>query len=117
MEEGSSSNISTRVKGLPGNIDPSKPPKIFKDAMSRKDRRQLADAYDREYQGFFEHKTLKLARPEPGAKIRGTTTRMEYKVVNGELESLGKYKVRLCVMGNQQKEVVHYKLGELYAPV
>ncbi len=28
-----------------------------------------------------------------------------------------KRKVRLCVMGNQQKEGVHYQLGELYAPV
>jgi hypothetical protein len=36
-------------------------------------------------------------------------------MVNGELK---KYKVRLCVMGgNQQKDGVHYKLGELYAPV
>ena len=35
-------------------------------------------------------------------------------MVNGELK---KYKFRLCVMGNQQKEGVHYKLGELYAPV
>ena len=35
-------------------------------------------------------------------------------MVNGELK---KYKVRLCVMGNQQKEGVHYKLGALYAPV
>ena len=33
------------------------------------------------------------------------------------LGALQLYKVRLCVMGNQQKEGVHYKLGELYAPV
>ncbi len=26
-------------------------------------------------------------------------------------------KVRLCVMDNQQKEGIHYRLGELYAPV
>ncbi len=32
--------------------------------------------------------------------------------MNGELK---KYKVRHCVMGNQQKECVHYKLGD--APV
>ena len=57
---------------------------------------------------------MKVARLEPGTKVLGNTTRTEYKVVNGELKE---YKVRLCVMGNQQKEGVHYKLGELYAPV
>ncbi len=28
-----------------------------------------------------------------------------------------KRKVRLCLMGNQQKEGMHYQLGKLYAPV
>ena len=28
-----------------------------------------------------------------------------------------KHKALLCVMGNQQKEGVHYQLGGLYAPV
>ena len=116
MEEEISPRGIARVKGLPEGIDPSKPPKNFKDAMSRIDRQQWAEAYDREYQGFYEHQTLKVARarPEPGTKVLGSTTRTEYKVMNGELK---KYKVRLCVMGNQQKEGVHYKLGELYAPV
>ena len=116
MEEEISPRGIARVKGLPEGIDPSKPPKNFKDAMSRIDRQQWAEAYDREYQGFYEHQTLKVARarPEPGTKVLGSTTRTEYKVVNGEMK---KYKVRLCVMGNQQKEGVHYKLGELYAPV
>ena len=44
----------------------------------------------------------------------GTTTRTEYKVVNGIFK---KRKVRLCVMGNQQEKGVHYQLGKLYAPV
>ena len=44
----------------------------------------------------------------------GTTIRTEYKVVNVVFK---KRKVRLCVMGNQQKEGVHFQLGELYAPV
>ena len=116
MEEEISPRGIARVKGLPEGIDPSKPPKNFKYAMSRIDRQQWAEAYDREYQGFYEHQTLKVARarPEPGTKVLGSTTRTEYKVMNGELK---KYKVRLCVMGNQQKEGVHYKLGELYAPV
>jgi hypothetical protein len=50
----------------------------------------------------------------PGVKILGTTTRTEYKVVNGALK---KRKVRLCSMGNQQKEGIHYQAGELYAQV
>ena len=82
--------------------------------MQRVDRQEWAEAYDAEYQGFLEHGTLKIVRPEPGVKILGTTTRTEYKVVNGALK---KRKVRLCAMGNQQKEGIHYRAGELYAPV
>jgi hypothetical protein len=45
-----------RIKGLPGNIDPTKPPKNFRDAMSREDSQEWAEAYDAEHQGFHEHK-------------------------------------------------------------
>jgi hypothetical protein len=82
--------------------------------MSREDHQEWAEAYDAEHQGFYEHQTLSISRPEPGAKIFGTTTSTEYKTVNGQFT---KHKVRLCVMGNQQKEGVHYQLGELYTPV
>ena len=82
--------------------------------MRRADRQEWAEAYDKEYQGFKQHGTLKAVRPVPGVKILGTTTSTEYKVVNGELK---KRKVRLCAMGNQQKEGVHFNAGELYAPV
>ncbi len=44
-----------RIKGLPGNIGPTKPPKSFRDAMSREDRQEWAEAYDAEHQGFYEH--------------------------------------------------------------
>ncbi len=43
-----------------------------------------------------------------------TTTRVDYKVTNGVFD---KRKIRLCVCGNQQVEGVHYKSGDLYAPV
>ncbi len=89
------------VAGVPAGVDVNKPPKNFRDAMNREDLQEWAEAYDSEYQGFVEHGTLKLVRPEPGAKIIGTTTRTEYKVINGVFK---KRKVRLCVMGNQQKE-------------
>ena len=84
--------------------------------MLRTDRQEWAEAYNKEYHGFKEHGTLKLFRPVPGVKILGTTTRTEYKVMNGELK---KQRVRLCAMGNQQKdsEGTHFRAGELYAPV
>ena len=92
------------VTGVPAGIDVNTQPKIFRDAMSREDRQKWAEAYDSRYQGLLEHGTLKIVRLEPGAKILGTTTRTEYKVTNGVFK---KHKVRLCVMGNQQKEGVH----------
>ena len=83
---------ANHVKGISTSIDPRRLQKNFKDAMSREDRQEWAVAYDNEYQGFFKHQTLKIARPEPGAKILGSTTWTEYKVVNGVFE---KRKVRL----------------------
>ena len=105
------------VTVVPAEIDVNKAPKNFRDAMSSEDRQEWAEAYDSEYQGFLEHGTLKIVRLMPGNKILGTTTRTEYKyykVVNGVFK---KRKVLLCVMGNQQEKGVHYRLGELYAPV
>jgi hypothetical protein len=85
---------------VPAGIDVTKPPKNFQDAMRREDCQEWAEAYDSEYQGFYDHGTLKVVRPEPGAKVIGTTTRTEYKVVNGVFK---KHKVWLCVMGNQKR--------------
>ena len=70
------------VTGVPAGINVNKPPKNFRDAMSREDRQEWAEAYDSEYQGFLEHGTLKIVRLKPGDKILGTTTRTEYKVIN-----------------------------------
>ena len=56
-----------------GKIDTNGPPKNFKDAMLRTDRQEWAEAYDKEYQGFKEHGTLKDVHPVPGVKILGTT--------------------------------------------
>ncbi len=82
--------------------------------MRREDQQEWAEAYDKEYQGFIEQRTLKIARPEKGAKVLDTTTRADYKVTNGVFD---KRKIRLCVCGNKQVEGVHYKSGDLYAPV
>jgi hypothetical protein len=63
----------SRVKGLPDSIDPNKPPRNYRDAMQREDRQEWAEApeaYDKEYQSFIEQGTLKIARPEKGAKVQ-----------------------------------------------
>ncbi len=104
IEEELSQTNDNRVKGLSNGFDQSKPPKNFKDAMRDNNRQKT---YDSEYHwhGFYEHQTLKVARPEPGTKVTvlGSTTRTEHKVAtrNGELK---KYKVLLCVMGNPAAE-------------
>ena len=92
----------------------NKPHKNFHDVMGREECQQWAEAFDNEYQGFYKHKTLKMVRPEQGVKIFGTTTQTKYKVDNWVLK---KRKVRLCVMGNQQTEGIHYQIDELYEPV
>ena len=46
-----------RIRGLPVGISETKTPKNFRDAMSREDRQEWAEAYDNGYQGFFEHET------------------------------------------------------------
>ena len=40
------------VKGLPDTIDPDKPPRNYKDAMSRPDNQEWAEAYQKKFQGF-----------------------------------------------------------------
>ncbi len=52
------------VCGVPAGIDVTKPPKNFWDAMRREDRQEWAEAYDSEYQGFYDHGTLKVVHPE-----------------------------------------------------
>jgi hypothetical protein len=40
---------TTKVKGLPNSINPYKPPKSYKEAMSREDSAEWAEAYNKEY--------------------------------------------------------------------
>ncbi len=56
----------SRVKGQPDSIDPNKPPLNSRVAMQRVDQQEWVEAYDKEYQGFIEQGTLKIARPERG---------------------------------------------------
>ena len=104
----------TRVKGLPNSIDPTKPPKNFRDAMLREDCQEWAAALDKEYMGFKHRGVFELVPLQKGMKLMGMTTRWEYKVTNGVFE---KRKVRLCAMGNQQIAGVHFNESDLYAPV
>jgi hypothetical protein len=101
------------LKGLPQSVDPDRPPKNYKDAMSREDKQDWAEAYDKEYRGFMERKAFKVVRPEKGIKIHDTLTRLEYKEDNG---TFLKRKVRLCARGDQQVEGESFTSSDLYAP-
>ena len=101
------------TKGLPDYIDPTRPPKNYKDAMTSPDREEWATAYQKEFQGFKDRSSFAIVKPPPGTKILGTTTKTEYKVNNGQFE---KRKVRMCVRGDQQSEGVDFTASDLYSP-
>jgi hypothetical protein len=63
MKEDLPTDPEGSVGGVPAGVDVTKPPKNFRDAMSREDRQEWAEAYDSEYQGFYDHWTLKVVRP------------------------------------------------------
>ena len=102
------------LKGLPTSINPDRPPRNFKDAMSREDKQEWAEAFDKEYRGFKERNAFKVVRPQPGVKILDTLTRLEYKEDNGTFQ---KRKARMCVRGDQQVEGESFNASDLYAPV
>ena len=102
-----------RIKGLPIGIDPTKPPKNFKDAMSREDAEEWRKAYDEEYQGFVDQGAFVPVYPRNGEKILGTTTRTDYKC---EGDRFIKRKVRMCIRGDQQEEDEHFDRNRLYSP-
>ena len=106
--------FQTRIKGLPDSIDTTKPPRSYREAMTREDAREWAEALNKEYMGFKQRGVFELVRLEKGMKLMGMTTRFDYKITNGEFE---KYKTRLCAMGNQQIAGIHFNESDIYAPV
>ncbi len=92
----------TKLEGMPDSINANKPPKNYKDAMSREDSREWQEAYFKEYKGMMDRGAVQAVKPPPGAKILGTTTRTEYKTSN---DIFDKRKVRMCVRGDQQVEL------------
>ena len=82
------------LKGLADGIDPTKPPKNFKDAMSRPDAEEWRQAFDEEFQGFIDRGVFVPVYPRHGETIVGTTTRTEYKSEGGPFT---KRKVRMCI--------------------
>ena len=82
--------------------------------MSREDKQEWAEAFDKEYRGFKERNAFKVVRPQPGVKILDTLTRLEYKEDNGTFQ---KRKARMCVRGDQQVEGESFNASDLYAPV
>ncbi len=101
------------MQGLPNNIDPTKPPKNFKYASSRSDAKEWIDAHFKEYKGMMDRGAVMAVKPPQGAKILGTTTRLEYKSDNG---IFSKRKCRVCVRGDQQVEGEDFFQQDLYAP-
>ena len=78
--------------------------------MSSEDAAEWMETYRKEYQGFKDRDAVKMVIPPRGAKVLGTTTRVDYKVEQGVLQ---KRKVRLCTRGDQQV----YGVDDSYSPV
>ncbi len=70
------------VQGLPDTIDSDKPPKNYKDAMSRPDNQEWAKAFMDEYLGFKERQVFATVALPKGAKLLETTARLDYKIDN-----------------------------------
>ncbi len=51
------------LKGLSSSIDPDCPPKNNQDVLSRADKQEWGEAYDKEYCGFKERNVFKLVWP------------------------------------------------------
>ena len=68
-----------KAEGTSSGIDYNKQPKNFADAMSRDDAAEWMEAYRREYQGFKDRDAVKMVIPPRGAKVLGSTTRVDYK--------------------------------------
>jgi hypothetical protein len=102
------------LKGLDPEINPDRPPKNYKDAVSRKDREQWEEAMMKEYHWFQDMKALAIVKPPKGARLHDTLTRWEYKEENGKLV---KYKVRMTIRGDQQVAGESFVATDLYAPV
>jgi hypothetical protein len=49
---------TTKVKGLPNSINPNKPPKSYKEDMSREDSAEWAEAYNKEYMGLKQQRNV-----------------------------------------------------------
>jgi hypothetical protein len=87
------------LKVLPNSINPDRPPRNFKDAMSRVDEQEWATAYDKEYQGFFESQAFKVVPAKPDVMIHDNKTRLKCKEDDG---TFLKRKVRLCAREDQE---------------
>jgi hypothetical protein len=101
------------LKELDPEINPDRPPKTYKDAVSRLDREQWEEAMMKEYRGFQDMKALAIVKSPKGARLHDTMTRWEYKEENGNLV---KYKVRITRRGDQQMEGESFVATDLYAP-
>jgi hypothetical protein len=60
------------LQGLDLDIDPERAPKNFKDAISRKDRQEWAEALNKECRGFKDRNALAVDKPPRSKDPRDT---------------------------------------------
>ena len=65
------------LESLDPELNPDRPPKNYKDAVSRKDREQWEEAMMKGYHGFQDIKALAIVKPPKGARLHDTLTRWE----------------------------------------
>ncbi len=57
---------STKIKGLPDSIDPTRPPKSYLEAMMREDAAEWSEAFMEEYTGFKKRAVFEMVWIEKG---------------------------------------------------
>ena len=65
--------------------------------MSREDAAEWMEAYRKKYQEFKDRDTVRMVIPPRGAKVLGSTTRVEHKVEQGVHQ---KQKYVVCTRGS-----------------
>ncbi len=79
-------SLSLRIKGLPDSMDPTRPQKVFWDAVQRENAQEWAEALNKEYMGFKQHYVFRLVLLQKGMKLMGMTTRREYTITKVVLD-------------------------------
>jgi hypothetical protein len=80
--------------------------------MSKEDKQEWSEAFQKEHRGFKGRNAFKTVRPWKGVNIHDTLTCFDYKE---DKSTFLKRKIRLCARGGQQIEVQSFYSSDLYA--